>query len=108
MLGLAQGCIGMSREDFALCTPDEFQEIYDAWYKREEVEMQRDWEVGRFVAALALQPYSKKPVRPADLIRFPWEKKDSGTSAAAPKGVSTLERAKEILGRVEKKGQPSD
>ena len=92
----------MSREDFALCTPDEFQAVYDSWYMREEMEMRRSWEVGRFVAAITLQPYSKKPIRPTDLIIFPWEKKESGKGAAAPKGVSTAERAKEILGRMEK------
>ena len=89
----------MSREDFAACTPDEFQVTYDAWYRNEEVRMQRSWEVGRFVAAITLQPYSKKPVRPTDLIRFPWEK-DSGDGAAAPKGTSTLDRAQEVAGRL--------
>ena len=87
--------MGMSREDFALCTPDEFQGIYDAWFRREEMEMQRSWEVGRFVAAISLQPYSKRPIRPTDLIRFPWEK-DGGDGAAAMKGASTEERAREV------------
>lgn len=97
----------MSREDFALCTPDEFKAIYDAWYQRDEVEMQRSWEVGRFVAAVMVQPYSKKQVRPADLAQFPWEKKDSGGGAAATKGTSSEERVKELMERMKKMVNPS-
>lgn len=97
----------MSREDFALCTPDEFQAIYDAWYRREEMEMQRSWEVGRFVAAIAVQPYSKKQVKTTDLILFPWEKKDNGYGAAVSKGTSSEERVKELMGRMNKTVNPS-
>lgn len=94
----------MSREDFALCTPDEFQAIYDAWYRREEIEMRRSWEVGRFVAAIAVQPYSKKPVKPTDRILFPWEEKekDNGDGAAVTKGTSSEERVKELVGRMKR------
>lgn len=99
LLGIAQGCVGMSREDFARCTPDEFQAIHDAWYNLEESHMRRLWEVGRMVAAFSLQPYSKKPVRSMDLCVFPWEK-DEKTSAST--GTSSEERAREILARLEK------
>lgn len=93
----------MSREDFALCTPDEFQAIYDSWFSREEVEMHRSWEIGRFVAAIGLQPYSKTPIRPTAVYKFPWEE-DSGEDAAAPKGISTPERAQEMAERMGKMG----
>lgn len=98
-LGIAQGCIGMSREDFAVCTPAEFQAVYDAWFKSEEIRMRQRWEVGRFVAATSLRPYSKKPISPQDLVRFPWEE-DNGDGAAAPKGTSSKERAMELLERM--------
>ncbi len=91
--------MGMSREDFIVCTPDEFQAIYDAWFKREEIQMQQRWETARFVAATSLQPYSKKPISPTSLIRFPWEK-DNGNGAAVPKGTSSKKRATELLERV--------
>ena len=89
----------MSREDFIVCTPDEFQAIYDAWFKREEIQMQQRWETARFVAATSLQPYSKKPISPTSLIRFPWEK-DNGDGAAVPKGTSSKKRAMELLERI--------
>ena len=97
----------MSREDFALCTPDEFKAIYDVWFRREEMEMQRSWEVGRFVATVMAQPYSKKPLRPADLAQFPWEKKDNGAGAAVTKGASSEERVKELMERMKKMVNPS-
>ena len=53
------------------------------------------------------KPYSKKPLRPADLAQFPWEKKDNGAGAAATKGTSSEERVKELLGRMEKNVNPS-
>lgn len=99
LLGLAQGCIGMSREDFAACTPDEFKAIYDAWYHRDEALMHRSWEVGRFAAAVTLQPYSNKPIKPKSIFRFPWEKE----SAGCVKGTSTRKRAQEIAGRLARK-----
>ena len=102
LLGIAQGCIGMSREDFACSTPDEFQAVYDAWFHHEESEMQRSWEVGRFVAAALLQPYSKKAMKPADLIVFPWEKTER--HSAGVKGTSNEERAKVVLAKLEKSG----
>lgn len=91
----------MSREDFAVCTPAEFQAIYDAWFKREEIQMKQRWEVGRFVAAICVQPYSAKPILPQSIYRFPWEEVN-GDGAAVPKGTSSKERAMELLERVKK------
>ena len=106
MLGIAQGCIGMSREDFVLCTPDEFQEIYDEWFKRDTALMHRGYETARLAAAITLVPYIGTKVPPEKLYPFPWEKEkgnreeNDGDGATVPNGTSTEDRAKEMAVRV--------
>ena len=99
MLGLALGCIGMSREDFAQCTPDEFQAIYDEWYEREENRMHGLWEAVRFAGIIATQPYARSPMKAEDMT-FSWEKKNNGTDAAETKGASDLDRMKKLSKKV--------
>jgi len=36
------------------------------------------WTQARWIAASVIQPHSKKKINPADLARFPWEKKTLG------------------------------
>lgn len=85
----------MDLESFRQCTPGEFRAVYDSWFGHQEMLMHHDWEVGRFIAATVVQPYSKKPLKPTDLIRFPWEK-DDGHDAAVPKGTSSKEKMNEL------------
>ncbi|MBR3292569.1 MAG: hypothetical protein IKI66_10395 [Bacteroidales bacterium] len=95
LLGIAIGAMGMDLESFRQCTPGEFRAVYDSWFSHQEMLMHRDWEVGRFIATTAVQPYSNKPLKPTDLIRFPWEE-DDGTGAAVPKGTSSKEKMEEL------------
>lgn len=87
--------MGMGLDDFCRCTPGEFRAVYDSWFSHQEMRVRHDWEVGRFVATTAVQPYSKKPLRPTDLIHFPWEK-TYGTDATVPKGTSSKEKMMEL------------
>lgn len=87
--------MGMGLDDFCGLTPGEFRAVYDSWFGHQEMLMHRDWEVGRFVATMAVQPYSSKPVKPTDLIAFPWEN-NSGNGATVPKGTSSKEKMEEL------------
>lgn len=87
----------MSLSDFCSCTPCEFESVYKQWQHRKEEDMKTKWEQTRFLAAISLQPYSKKTLRPKDIIEFPWEKKEPATAA---KGSSSYERMKEVEKRV--------
>ena len=97
--------MGMSLDDFCRCTPGAFRSVYDAWYINQEVLMHRDWEVGRYIAMMAVQPYTKKALKPTDLIIFPWEKTD-GDDAAVPKGTSSKAKMEELWSKW--KGKTAD
>lgn len=69
------GCLGMSLRDFERCTPFEFQSVFDAWSRRVERSEHAEWDRARYMCMCILQPYSKKKLRPTDIVEFPWEKK---------------------------------
>lgn len=73
-MGIALGCIGISMQDFERCTPSEFKAIFDAWNGGCERIERSEWERVRMSCLCSLQPYSKKKLRPADIMEFPWEK----------------------------------
>lgn len=99
-MGLALGCVGMSLDDFERCTPSEFRAVFDAWQQRQERDERRNWEQVRFLATASLQPYSKKTLKPTDVVTFPW---DAKSSSAVTKGTSSYERMKEIEARLKRK-----
>lgn len=74
-MGIAMGCLGMSLRDFERCTPFEFQSIFDAWSRRLEGAEHAEWDRIRYMCMCILQPYSKKKLRPTDVVVFPWERK---------------------------------
>lgn len=71
---MAVGDIGMSIDDFCRCTPAEFRAVADAWNKNEERRERSEWSRARLLATVILQPYSKSPLGPQDVMIFPWEK----------------------------------
>lgn len=98
----------MSLSDFERCTPSEFSAVAGRWRDRQDGLARREWERTRFLAAVSLQPYSRKPVRPEDVARFPWDEGNS-TSGGAPQGPpSTRERMEEIAARVRRAGSGMD
>lgn len=98
----------MSLSDFERCTPSEFSAVAGRWRDHQDGLARRGWERTRFLAAVTLQPYSRKPVRPEDVARFPWDEGNS-TSGGAPQGPpSTRERMEEIAARVRRAGSGMD
>lgn len=72
-MGIALGCIGMSRGDFERCTPLEFHEVWRMWAEHEH-DMEKDrWERVRILASVFIQPYSKRSVKPKELLPLPWD-----------------------------------
>ena len=59
--------MGMSLEDFDLCTPPEFKKIFEKWREGEEQQMRRSWEQTRQLALCMLQPWSKNKLEAEDV-----------------------------------------
>lgn len=66
--------MGMSLHEVYSLTPEELDPVFKAWNRKEEAAARDRWERTRFLACCMLAPYSKKKLRPADIIRFDWEK----------------------------------
>ena len=73
LLGIGIGCIGMSYDDFCRCEFDEFTSIYNAWKEARENQSRECWEQTRILAAISIQPYTKKKITPQQLIPLPWD-----------------------------------
>ena len=84
--------MGMSLGDVYSLTVDEFSAIYEAWAEREETDRRTAWEQTRFLALCALTPYSKKKLRPEDVVHFPWEGKKARRSPAQRATAADIER----------------
>ncbi len=78
LLGIGIGCIGMSYDDFCRCEYDEFTSIYNAWKEARENQNREFWEQTRLLAAISIQPYTKKKITPQQLIPLPWDHEKSG------------------------------
>ena len=90
------GCMGMNREDFCACPPSQFRETFIRWQEREQEKEKAGWEQTRVLAAMILQPFSKKAMKPTDVLRFPWD-----NERKVQEGVrSTRERMEEVRKRV--------
>ena len=86
----------MSLQDFERCTPFEFSKIVEQAQKKEEDRIRLTWEQTRFIALTNLSPYSKKALKPTDIMEFPWDKKENPVH----KGISSYERMKELEKRI--------
>ena len=95
------GCIGMSADDFCRCTPPEFQAVYNGWAELEQRRQREEWERTRMECTYILQPWSRKTLRPGDVMHFAWDDSaGSGTGPATDEGENLT--AKEIRERFEK------
>ena len=84
--------MGMSLGDVYSLMVEELLAIYEAWAEREETDRRTAWEQTRFLALCALTPYSKKRLRPEDVVRFPWEEKKTRQSPAQRATAADIER----------------
>lgn len=92
LLGIAVGCIGMSRDDFDRCYFDEFDAICRAWREHEDAATRDAWERTRLLAAITIQPHVKKKVTPRQLVQ-PWDSTAARQKQSAPQ-LSPSERRK--------------
>lgn len=88
MMGIALGCIGMSMDDFCRCTPSEFRAVYAGWWDMAEGRRREAWERLRMECLCSLQPYSKKRLEAADIMRFPWDDAEHGRGEETQKEPS--------------------
>lgn len=77
---MALGCIGMSFDDFERCTPSEFWQVYTMWQERIVGEQRGGWERARMMCLCILQPYSKEVLKARDIMVFPWDSENEGSS----------------------------
>lgn len=97
MLGFALGCVGLSYDDFACLTPEEFAAVCKSYNSGVENRERSEWERVRTAVSILIQPYMKKRVSPADILPFPWDKAGADIkSLAADKAA--LARLKARLG----------
>lgn len=65
-LGIATGCMGMSRSDFCACTPAEFAAAVKSWREAEESRRRDAWERMRLLALMTVQPHVKQRLLPLE------------------------------------------
>ena len=73
LMGMALGCIGMSRDDFERCTPAEFHQVWQRWAEARRDAERGEWERTRVLALFAVSPYTKGNLRAHDILPFPWD-----------------------------------
>lgn len=62
--------MGLSLSDFDALTPAEFDSAYRLF---ERTQLQEPWERVRFLSTAMLSPWSKKGIKPTDVVKFPWD-----------------------------------
>lgn len=74
----------MSRSDFSIATPQEFEAIVQAWTESRLADQREAWERSRLIAYMAAAPHLSRKMTPRQLIPLPWDaevKKAAGTEA---------------------------
>ena len=91
------GCMGMSLEDFCLCTPSELKSIFESWKKREEAALHQAWERTRTETVLVMSMMAGKQLDMRKVMPFDWDDKPLPFRPAAR---SSIERVKELKERI--------
>ncbi len=92
-MGIATGCVGMSRSDFERCTPSEFHQIYRQWSERDTRLYREGWEQTRTLIGFILPLYRTKE-KASDILPFPWDEENKN---ATTKGSSSPAAFRNIL-----------
>lgn len=67
-------------------------------FQKYELEMQRDWEVARWLGAIIINPHVKKNINAKDIAKFPWEiKRNHKTKEQIDKARKEAELYKKIV-----------
>lgn len=72
-MGIGVGCIGLSVEEFCRLGVTEFSYIYKHYTEAEAYKQRDKWERTRTLAAICIQPYSKRSLKPKDVLPLPWD-----------------------------------
>lgn len=59
-------------------TVKEFFNKQIGWFEFMELQQQQEWERTRWLAAIVINPHTKKTIKPKDLCTFEWEKGSKG------------------------------
>ena len=102
LLGIAMGCIGMSRDDFCRCTPSEFYAAWESWSESRSQAEHGAWERARMQALCTLQPYSKQKLKPQDIMTFPWDASEEGRGKSEEFNSPSEMSREEIMERYRK------
>jgi hypothetical protein len=75
---LAFGYLSLSVEEFWDLTPREFNNRLAGFFELQQFNQRMEWERCRWQTCYLLQPHTGKgkKIKPTDLIRFDWDKKD--------------------------------
>ncbi len=79
------GCIGMSYDDFCRLRPTEFAAVCKAYNDTRMALFHDGWERARTVAAITVQPHTKKKITPKRLLPLPW---DNNTARKRKEGAA--------------------
>lgn len=84
----------MTLSDVYSLDMEELNAIIRAWAKQEEAYYRDRWERIRFLARCVLTPYSKKKIKPTDIIRFEWDttEKNGKARRATPEDIERIKR----------------
>ena len=88
---------------YSVCsmTPEEFRQAHRAWTEHEESRMRSGWEMTRTLSAFVLQPWSRKRLKPSDVLKFPWDSA-ARTERKSPPARSTEGRFLKVKKMLEK------
>ncbi|MBR1436126.1 MAG: hypothetical protein IJ584_13570 [Bacteroidales bacterium] len=90
--------MGLSPEEFGNLTPEELGAISKGWAENRRITERQAWERTRMLAALLLQPYSKKKLKPEDVMTLDETNNPPETQSGK---ISTPERMKEVRKRID-------
>jgi len=79
----------LTEEAFNEITPRYFMLRLKGLRAAQQQAYRNEWERTRWLAVFMVMPYSKKRLKPTDLMRFPWEQK----IAASVKDIITANKA---------------
>ena len=98
---IAFGQFGMHPDEFFDYLPKHFWNKMDGFYELENLRERQEWERCRWQTCLLLNVHFKKgrTVKPKDLIKFEWDKKDSEVDFEKLKNRAEFIKRQEDHGR---------
>lgn len=78
----------MTPDAFCRLFPEEYAAAEKAFGELEEARMQRQWEMTRTLAAIAIQPHVRKRITPRELLPLPWDKESAEADWSNPSNRS--------------------